>query len=73
MDKKAVLVGALDTKGEEFLFVKEAIERSGVGTIVIDTGILEEPLFPPDISSGGKGTICSYSMLPAQAERRWRN
>jgi len=51
MAKKAVLVGALDTKGEEFRFVKEVIERSGVGTIVIDTGVLNNPLFPPDIAA----------------------
>ncbi len=52
MGKKAVLVGALDTKGSEFLFVKEILERSGVQTFVIDVGVLDAPLFPPDISSG---------------------
>lgn len=51
MTKKAILVGSLDTKGEEFRFVKEVIERSGVGTIVIDTGILSNPLFTPDIEA----------------------
>lgn len=46
-----VLVGALDTKGEDFRFVKDRIESEGLGTFVIDVGILGEPAFRPDISS----------------------
>ncbi len=45
------IVGALDTKGEEFQFIKMEIERRGHQTLVIDTGIVGTPLFPPDLSN----------------------
>ncbi|MCM3746988.1 Tm-1-like ATP-binding domain-containing protein [Paenibacillus pasadenensis] len=51
MTQKAVLVGALDTKGAEFDFVKQALESLGVETFVIDMGVLGTPFFTPDISS----------------------
>lgn len=50
MAKKAILIGALDTKGEEFLFVKGRLNACGVETFVIDTGVLGPPRFDPDIS-----------------------
>ncbi|NOU96640.1 UPF0261 family protein [Paenibacillus sp. LMG 31456] len=51
MGKKAVLIGAMDTKGQEYLFVKNTLEACGVETFVVDTGVLEEPLFQPDVSA----------------------
>lgn len=51
MGKKAVLIGALDTKGQEFLFVKETLQACGVETFVVDTGVLGNPLFQPDVSA----------------------
>ena len=44
-----VIVGALDTKGEEFRFVKELIEARGLNTLVVDFGIMGEPRFAPDV------------------------
>ncbi|MFF2445542.1 Tm-1-like ATP-binding domain-containing protein [Neobacillus sp. NPDC058068] len=41
MSKKIVLVGSLDTKEKEFLYVKEIIEESGVETLLINTGVYE--------------------------------
>lgn len=49
MTKTVVIVGALDTKGKEFSFVKERIEKEGLKTIVVDFGVMGEPDFPPDI------------------------
>jgi uncharacterized protein (UPF0261 family) len=46
---KVVIVGTLDTKGEEFKYVKDIIEDEGLETIVIDAGVLGEPYFEPDI------------------------
>ncbi|TDP26719.1 Tm-1-like ATP-binding domain-containing protein [Halanaerobium congolense] len=46
---KVVIVGTLDTKGEESKYVKEIIEEEGLETIVIDAGVLGEPYFEPDI------------------------
>ena len=46
---KVVIVGTLDTKGEEFKYVKDIIENEGLETVVIDVGVLGEPYFEPDI------------------------
>ena len=47
--KKVAILGTLDTKGEEFAYLREQIELAGVSTLVIDAGVLGEPTFPPDI------------------------
>jgi uncharacterized protein (UPF0261 family) len=44
-------VGTLDTKGPEFEFLKERIEANKVATYVINTGILGEPGFEPNVSA----------------------
>jgi uncharacterized protein (UPF0261 family) len=49
MKKTIVLVGSLDTKGEEFAFVKDLIEKQGLETLVVDFGVLGKPAFEPDI------------------------
>ncbi|MGD2077791.1 MAG: Tm-1-like ATP-binding domain-containing protein [Chloroflexota bacterium] len=49
MAKTIVVVGALDTKGQEFAFVKSAIEARGHRALVINTGVVGEPPFKPDI------------------------
>lgn len=49
MTKTVVIVGALDTKGQEFAFVKALIEAAGVKTLVVDFGVLGAPAFEPDI------------------------
>ena len=51
MSKTACLVGTLDTKGPEFEFLKERIEANDVGTYVINTGILGESHFEPNVSA----------------------
>jgi uncharacterized protein (UPF0261 family) len=45
-----VLVGTLDTKGAENEFVRERLRAAGVDVLVVDTGVLEPPGFPPDIT-----------------------
>src|SRR4051794_22958718 len=50
MMKTVVIVGALDTKGAEFAYVKELIEQQDVATLVVDFGVLGEPTFAPDIA-----------------------
>ena len=44
------LVGTLDTKGEEILFLKECLSALGIEVLVMDAGILGAPSFEPDIS-----------------------
>ncbi len=50
MSQTIALLGSLDTKGEEYAFVKSCIEDAGFHTLVIDTGVLGPPAFPPDIT-----------------------
>jgi uncharacterized protein (UPF0261 family) len=51
MPKPVVLVGALDTKGAEFQFVRDLIAARGLETVVVDFGVLGEPGFEPDVSN----------------------
>jgi len=48
--RKIVIIGTLDTKGEETRFVKKLIEEKGHVPIVIDCGIRGEPSFQASIS-----------------------
>ena len=48
--KTVVIIGALDTKGAEFAFVKGLIEAEGVDTLVVDFGTMGGPELEPDIT-----------------------
>ncbi len=50
MPKTVVIVGALDTKGKEFLFVKNLVEKESLKTLVVDFGVMGMPEFPPDVN-----------------------
>jgi uncharacterized protein (UPF0261 family) len=45
MTKTVVIVGALDTKGQDFAFVKSLIEQQGLQTLVVDFGVMGLPAF----------------------------
>lgn len=51
MGKTIAILGALDTKGEEFEFLKTEIEKRGCKVFVINVGVLGQPPFSPDVSS----------------------
>lgn len=44
------LIGTLDTKGAEIGFVADRLRNHGVDAIVIDTGVLDEPMLEADVS-----------------------
>ncbi|TVY06568.1 Tm-1-like ATP-binding domain-containing protein [Paenibacillus cremeus] len=44
------IIGAMDTKGAEFDFLKQEIERRGHSALVIDTGVIGEPRLHPNIT-----------------------
>ena len=50
MAKTVVIVGALDTKAEDFRYVKELIEAAGLATVLVDFGVIGEPGLAPDVS-----------------------
>ena len=68
MAKTVCLVGTLDTKGMEFQFVQERVEASGAATCVINTGILREPHFDPDISASEVATAAGTSLQALRDE-----
>jgi uncharacterized protein (UPF0261 family) len=44
------LIGTLDTKGDEILFLKETLSTLGCDVFVIDVGVQGEPSFQPDVT-----------------------
>jgi len=50
VQKTVALLGALDTKGPEYAFVKQCIEARGHKVLTIDAGVLGPPYYPPDVS-----------------------
>jgi uncharacterized protein (UPF0261 family) len=62
MIKPVVIVGALDTKGEEFEFVRDLIQARGLETIVVDFGVLAEPTFTPDVSADSVAQAAGASL-----------
>lgn len=71
MPKTIAIAGALDTKGEEFKFLKNEIERRGHRTFVIDTGVVGESAFKADISNEeiAKAGGTSIETLKARDDR----
>ena len=67
--KTVVLAGALDTKAAEFAWVKSLIEAQGLGTLVIDVGVLGEPGFAPDVS---RATVASAAGGDLESLRQGR-
>lgn len=51
MHKTVAVFGTMDTKGEEYFFLKEQLERCGVKTFLIDTGISPRPEYPCQITA----------------------
>jgi uncharacterized protein (UPF0261 family) len=45
-----VLLGTLDTKGDEYAFLRSLLSGHGVETILVDTGVLGEPRAVPDVA-----------------------
>lgn len=48
--KTIAVTGTFDSKGKEFLYIKELIEALGLKTYTIHSGVFE-PLFAPDVSN----------------------
>jgi len=68
--KTIVVIGTLDTKGKEVKYVKDLIEKRGHKTLVIDAGVLGEPLFKPDVPAErvAQAAEAELAELVAQAD-----
>jgi uncharacterized protein (UPF0261 family) len=69
MNKTICLLGALDTKGAEFAFLKAEIEKRGCRTLVVDTGVLGPPQFTPDIARAAVARAGAGSIETLQAQQ----
>jgi uncharacterized protein (UPF0261 family) len=49
-EKTVVLVGTLDTKGREYAYLRDRLLEHGIDVLLVDTGVLGEPLVRADIS-----------------------
>ena len=71
MAKCIAVIGALDTKSDEFWFVKKEIENRGYNALVINVGIVDGPGFEPEVGAekvaGAAGS--SLEILKAKADR----
>jgi uncharacterized protein (UPF0261 family) len=51
MTKTIAIIGAMDTKGSDYAFIKREIEHRGYRTLIINTGILGEPTLEVDVTA----------------------
>ena len=68
--KTIAIAGTFDSKGKEFLYIKELIEGLGVNTFTIHTGSFE-PLFEPDVPNTEVAAAAGFD-LKVLAERQDR-
>ena len=52
MSQTVLLIGTLDTKGQELAYVRDLIAARGHRTLVLDAGVLTDPPWTPDIAAG---------------------
>lgn len=64
-----VVVGALDTKGEEIRFLTRQIEERGHRVLVVDVGVLGEPAFKPYITREEVASAAGVSLADLVAQR----
>ena len=51
MSRTVLLIGSLDTKGDEYAFVRDLIVARGHKVLLLDVGILKDPPFAVDLSA----------------------
>ena len=70
MAKTILLIGAFDTKGEEYAFVKEIIEAKGHGVLLLNIGVFPpDPSIRPHISNSEVAEAVGVSISDLQARR----
>ncbi len=65
------LVGALDTKGDEYAFARDVLAGLGCGTVLVDVGVLGQPRGHPDVPAADVASAAGADLdtLRAQADR----
>ncbi len=71
MNKTVLLVGAMDTKGEDFAHVKHLIEQHKVKALVVDFGVLGDPVgIAPDIPNSEVAEAGGSDITTMRAEQK---
>lgn len=69
MTKTVVIVGALDTKEDDFVFVQKLIRGRGLKTLLVDFGVLGSPTSAPDITNAEVAQAGGSSIEKLRAEK----
>lgn len=66
--KTLAIAGTFDTKGEEYLYIKQLAEELGLKTLMIHTGVFE-PAFVPEVSNGEVARAAGMSLEELTAKK----
>jgi len=69
MAKTIALIGTFDTKGEEFSFLRDRIEKAGLRTILIDVGVLGNTAFEVDISQAEVAVAANEDLASLKSKK----
>jgi uncharacterized protein (UPF0261 family) len=71
MPQTVLLVATLDTKGHELAYVRDLIAERGHQTLILDAGVLGDPVFTPDIAAAAVAEAGGTSLagLRGQGDR----
>jgi hypothetical protein len=62
LGKNLLIVATLDTKGREASYVKDCVRKLGITPLVMDVGILGDPLEAPDITRTELAELAGYHL-----------
>ena len=57
-----VLVGTLDTKGDEYAFLRDRLRSAGVDTLLVDVGTQGAPRTPADVPREEVAAACGFDL-----------
>jgi len=66
-----VLVGTLDTKGNEYAYLRDRIREAGCDVVLVDTGVLGEPVIAADVprEEVARAAGAEHARLAADGDR----
>ncbi len=67
--KPVIILGTLDTKGEELALLRQQIRQAGHHTIVLDLSTKEEPYFEPDINAEQVASVATEDLARIKASK----
>lgn len=70
--KTIAIAGTFDSKGPEFMYLKELIESQGLKTLTIHAGVFE-PMFAPDVSNAQVAAAAGedINVVAEKKDRAW--